>query len=274
VLLPLSRAGRIAKMQSRVDESWVDDALPVRIVLVETSHPGNVGATARAMKNMALDRLWLVSPASFPSAEASARASGAADLLHSAKVCTTLAEALEGCGFVVGASARQRSLAWPTRTPRECAGKIVEEAASGEVAVVFGRENSGLRNDELQRCHAHVQIPTNPGYSSLNLAMAVQVIAYEIMMARAGSSVPTRCRETPLATAEDIELFFQHLERVLVGVQFLDPSNPRHLMMRLRRMFARAELDRNEVAILRGILAALVPGSGKQPRNNAKEESQ
>ena len=274
MLLPLSRAGRIAKMRSRVDESWADAALPVRIVLVETSHPGNVGATARAMKNMALDRLWLVRPASFPSADASARASGAADLLHSARVCGSLAEALEGCGFVVGASARQRSLAWPTQTPRECAGKIVEEAASGEVAVVFGRESSGLKNEELQRCHAHVQIPTNPEYSSLNLAMAVQVIAYEIMVASGGSRLAIRSRETPLATADEVELFFQHLERVLVGASFLDPSNPRHLMMRLRRLFGRAELDRNEIAILRGILAALVPGSGKPPGNDVEEETQ
>ena len=156
---------------------------PVRIVLVSTSHPGNIGAAARAMKTMCLDRLCLVRPASFPSAEASARASGAADVLQRAAVVADLDEALDGCRFVVGASARQRALPWPLLGPRDCARRVIAEAAHGEVAVVFGNEQSGLSNEELQRCHVLTQIPANPDYSSLNLAMAVQVLAYELRIA-------------------------------------------------------------------------------------------
>lgn len=249
------------------------DRLPVRIVLVETTHPGNIGATARAMKNMSLERLWLVNPAAFPNAEASARASGAADLLHAARVCDTLDEALAGCGFVVGSSARPRSLPWPLLTPRECGERVVEECASSEVALVFGREKSGLSNEELQRCHAVVQIPTNPGYSSLNLAMAVQVLAYEVMVATGAGGALTTCREAPLATADELELFYDHLQRVLIRTDFLNPDNPRHLMRRLRRLFARAEPDSNEIAILRGILSAVAPGSGRPDEPADTEET-
>ncbi len=253
--------------------SAAGDGLPVRIVLVETTHPGNIGAAARAMKNMSLDRLWLVNPEVFPHAEASARASGAADVLHRARVCETLDEALAGCGFVAGASARPRSLPWPLLEPRDCGHRIVEECASGEVALVFGREKSGLRNDELQRCHAVVQIPTNPDYSSLNLAMAVQVLSYEIMLARrAGKGLATR-RETPLATADELELFYDHLQRVLIQTGFLNPDNPRHLMLRIRRLFARAEPDSNEIAILRGILSAVAPGSGRPGEPGERDET-
>jgi TrmH family RNA methyltransferase len=218
------------------------------------------------MKTMSLSRLRLVSPASFPSAEASARATGAADLLQEARVCESLGEAIAGCRFVVGASARQRSLRWPLLTARECGQRVVSEAGSGEVAVVFGREQSGLTNDELKLCNALVQIPTNPDFSSLNLAMAVQVIAYEIQVASGGEARLKSPRETPLATAEEIDHFFEHLERVLIGSGFLNPDNPKHLMLRLRRLCARAEPDSNEIAILRGILSALVPGSGRPPR--------
>ncbi len=252
-------------MNTGVDASAPAGGLPVSVVLVETSHPGNIGATARAMKTMSLHRLRLVSPARFPSAEASARATGAADVLHRARVCETLSEAIAGCRFVVGASARQRSLRWPMLTARECGRRVVSEAGSGEVAVVFGREQSGLTNEELKLCNALVQIPTNPDFSSLNLAMAVQVIAYEIQVAAGGEARLKTPREAPLATAEEIEHFFQHLERVLIGSGFLNPDNPRHLMLRLRRMCARAEPDSNEIAILRGILSALVPGSGRSP---------
>jgi TrmH family RNA methyltransferase len=252
-------------MNSAVDASCPAGGLPVRVVLVETSHPGNIGAAARAMKTMSLDRLRLVSPARFPSAEASARATGAADVLHQARVCHSLAEAVAGCRFVVGASARQRSLRWPMLTARECGRRVVSEAGSGEVAVVFGREQSGLTNDELKLCNALVQIPTSPDFSSLNLAMAVQVIAYEIQVAAGGEARLKSPRENPLATADEIENLFDHLERVLIGSGFLNPDNPRHLMLRLRRLCARAEPDSNEVAILRGILSALVPGSGRPP---------
>ncbi len=162
--------------------------LPVRVVLVETSHPGNIGAAARAMKTMGLTQLALVRPRHYPSAEASARASGATDLLDQAGVFDTLPEALDGCGLVIGASARQRALPWPLIAPRECGRRVVEAASRGEVGLVFGREQSGLTNDELQRCNLLVQIPANPAYSSLNLAMAVQVIAYEIRVAAGGES--------------------------------------------------------------------------------------
>jgi tRNA (cytidine32/uridine32-2'-O)-methyltransferase len=250
-------------MDTAGDVSPTFDLLPVRIVLVETSHPGNIGAAARAMKTMALDRLWLVNPAVFPSAEASARATGAADLLDRATVCRSLAEAIAGCSYVVGASARQRSLPWPLVTPRECGSKVIREARSGQVAVVFGPEQSGLSNDHLKLCNTLVRIPTHPDFSSLNLAMSVQVIGYEIMVARGGEDRLVSPRETPLATAEDMQRFFDHLERVLVAADFLDPANPKHLMLRLRRLFARAEPDSNEIAILRGILSALAPGSGR-----------
>lgn len=244
----------------------------MRIVLVETSHPGNIGAAARAMKTMALDRLWLVNPSLFPSAEASARATGAADLLAGATLCPSLADAITGCGYVVGASARQRSLPWPLLSPRACASKIVREARSGEVAVVFGPEQSGLCNDDLALCHALVRIPTDPGFSSLNLAMAVQVIAYEIMVARGGEEGLRSPREKPLATADEMQEFFEHLERVLVAAEFLNPQNPRHLMLRLRRLFARAEPDANEIAILRGILSAVAPGSGRGRAEETESE--
>ncbi|KPK61085.1 MAG: hypothetical protein AMJ59_03805 [Gammaproteobacteria bacterium SG8_31] len=259
-------------MNTGVDVTSRDAGLPVRVVLVETSHPGNIGATARAMKTMSLDRLWLVNPAVFPSAEASARATGAADLLHEARVCRSLDEALAGCRFVLGASARQRSLRWPLLTPRECGERVVAEARSGEVAVIFGREQSGLTNEELKLCHALVQIPTRPDFSSLNLAMAVQVIAYEIMVATGGEDRLREPRETPLATADELAHFFDHLERALTGTGFLNPANPRHLMLRLRRLFARAEPDSNEIAILRGILSALAPGDHR-PADGRNEDT-
>lgn len=243
----------------------------VRIVLVDTSHPGNIGAAARAMKTMCLERLYLVRPARHPSAEASARASGAADILHGAVACAELEEALQGCGYVVGASARQRSLPWPLLAPRACAGRIVAEAGAGEVALLFGNEQSGLSNDELKHCHALVQIPTNPHYGSLNLAMAVQVLAYEIMVAAGGEARLPAGREAALARAEDLEQFFGHLERALTQSGFLNPANPRHLMQRLRRLFNRAELDENEINILRGILTALAPGSGRRDATDGAE---
>jgi TrmH family RNA methyltransferase len=243
----------------------------VRVVLVDTSHPGNIGAAARAMKTMCLERLVLVRPAAHPSAEASARASGAADILHRARVCGMLEEAIAGCGYVVGASARQRSLPWPLLAPRACAERVVAEAGSGDVAILFGNEQSGLSNEELKHCHALVQIPTNPGYGSLNLAMAVQVLAYEVMVAACGEAGLPAAREAPLARAEDLDYFFAHLERALAQSGFLNPANPRHLMQRLRRLFNRAELDENELNILRGILTALAPGSSRAPVAAADE---
>lgn len=232
--------------------------LPVSIVLVGTTHPGNIGAVARAMKTMGLRRLVLVAPKAFPAEEASARAAGAADLLESARVCAGLDEALAGASFVVGASARLRSLAWPSVAPREAAARIVAEAQLGEAAVVFGRESSGLTNEELARCHALLHIPTAPALGSLNLAMAVQVVAYELFLATGAAPALPPDRLQPPAPAEEMERFYAHLEAALVEARFLDPDNPRNLMRRLRRLFNRAQPDSDEVSILRGILAALL----------------
>jgi TrmH family RNA methyltransferase len=233
--------------------------LPPRIVLVETSHPGNIGASARAMKTMGLADLTLVAPGEFPSAEATARASGADDVLARARVVATLSEAIADCGFIVGASARLRSLPWPTVDPRACARSIRAQAASTPVALVFGPEHSGLTNEDLGRCHQLVNIPANPEYASLNLAMAVQVLCYELRMAYVDGSPVTEEREAPPASAEELEGLHRHLDTVLSAAGFLNPDHPRQLKLRLRRIFNRSQLDRNEVNILRGMLAALDP---------------
>ena len=242
----------------------------VRIVLVGTTHPGNIGATARAMKNMGLTDLALVQPRFFPHEDATARASGADDVLATATVCETLDEALTDCRFVAGTSARSRSIAWPSLPPRECAERLVEESVHGKPAVIFGPEKSGLTNDDLDRCHALLTIPTHPDFSSLNIAMAVQVITYELRVAALGSTEVSRGHEdhVPLATAGDLERFYAHLEATLIASGFLDPDNPRHLMRRLRRLFARAEPDQNEVNILRGILASLDRVQGQPPKDS------
>jgi TrmH family RNA methyltransferase len=229
---------------------------PVRIVLVNTSHPGNIGAAARAMKNMGLTELSLVDPQLFPNAEATARASGADDLLAAASCAATLEQALEGCSLVIGASARNRTLPLPTLDPRECAALVEQQPADSRTAIVFGRERTGLTNDELDRCHYLVQIPTNPDYPSLNLAAAVQVVAYELRMA-AGLSLSRPENKHRYATAEEMELFYRHLEETLIAIDFLDADNPRQLMRRLRRLFARARPNENEVNILRGVLTAI-----------------
>jgi tRNA (cytidine32/uridine32-2'-O)-methyltransferase len=229
---------------------------PVRIVLVNTSHPGNIGAAARAMKNMGLTELSLVDPQLFPSAEATARASGADDLLAAADCAATLEQALEGCSLVIGASARNRTLPLPTLDPRDCAALVEQQAPDTRTAIVFGRERTGLTNDELDRCHYLVQIPTNPDYPSLNLAAAVQVVAYELRMA-AGLSLSRPENKHRYATAEEMELFYRHLEETLIAIDFLDADNPRQLMRRLRRLFARARPNENEINILRGVLTAI-----------------
>ncbi len=232
----------------------------VRIVLVGTTHPGNIGATARAMKNMGLTDLALVRPKYFPHDDATARASGAEDLLQGALVCEHLDEALADCTWVAGTSARSRSIGWPSMTPRQCAERMIEESRSGKPAIVFGPEKSGLTNEDLDRCHTLLTIPTNPEFSSLNLAMAVQVATYELRVASMGAEEPAETghdEHVPLATGEELEHFYAHLERMATDVGFLDPENPRHLMRRLRRLFSRAMPDQNEVNILRGILAAI-----------------
>lgn len=233
----------------------------VRIVMVNTSHPGNIGATARAMKNMGLASLYLVEPKIFPSAEATSRASGADDVLAQAVVCDSLDEALAECSLVVGASARLRSISWPQLDPRECAAKVAAECADGPVALVFGREHSGLTNAELSRCHYLVNIPTNPEYPSLNIAAAIQVIAYELRMTlESGDKAAAerlKADGVELATMEEVEQFYAHLETVMVESEFLDPAKPKFLMHRLRRLYNRTRLEKQELNILRGILTAV-----------------
>ncbi|NNF16740.1 MAG: tRNA (cytosine(32)/uridine(32)-2'-O)-methyltransferase TrmJ [Gammaproteobacteria bacterium] len=232
---------------------------PIRIVLVGTSHPGNVGAVARAMKTMCLSQLVLVRPRQFPHADATAMASGADDVLMNARLCDSLEDAVADCSLCFGASARLRSLPWPLESPRAAARKILNESASHPVALVFGRERSGLTNDELALCHALVHIPANPDYSSLNLAMAVQILCYELLMLSRDSvaaTTMTQPAEAP-ANAEQMNYFYQHLQKVMISTEFLDPDAPRHLMRRIRRIFGRARPDQTELNILRGILSAV-----------------
>lgn len=209
------------------------------------------------MMNMGLSDLALVNPKRFPHKEATARASGATGILENARVVTTLAEALTDCVYIVGASARARTISWPTMGPRDCAERMISESRAGTVAAVFGPEKSGLNNEDLDLCHTLLTIPTNPDFSSLNLAMAVQVLTYELRVAGMLDAGPAFESEAPPATGEEMEHFYNHLERVVEEVGFLDPENPRHLMRRLRRLFIRARPDKNEVNILRGILTAI-----------------
>jgi len=227
----------------------------IRIVLVNTSHPGNIGAAARAMKNMGLSELVLVEPASFPHADATARASGADDVLQRARVCGSLAEAIDGCTLVFGSSARLRSLPWPLVEPREMAGQVVQEAGQSPVAIVFGREHSGLTNAELEICNALVHIPCNKEFSSLNIAAAVQVLCYEVNLA-VGTPALEADDDSDVATSDEVERFHDHLEKTLIEIDFLDPDKPRLLMRRLKRLYNRARLEQTEVNILRGILTA------------------
>jgi tRNA/rRNA methyltransferase/tRNA (cytidine32/uridine32-2'-O)-methyltransferase len=230
----------------------------IRIVLVETSHPGNIGAAARAMKTMGLRDLYLVNPKRFPRAEATERAAGANDLLAKAMVKTTLEEALHGCTLILGTSARLRSLRWPIVNPREAAELAAKQVDGQKVALVFGRERTGLTNDELSLCHQLIHIPVDPDYQSLNLAAAVQVLTYELRMAMADTQLEQAPEpgESP-AAAEKMQGFMTHLEETLIEIGFLNPDNPRHLMPRLRRLFHRARPTVNEVHIMRGILKSM-----------------
>ncbi|GAB2605953.1 tRNA (cytosine(32)/uridine(32)-2'-O)-methyltransferase TrmJ [Nitrincola alkalisediminis] len=234
----------------------------IRIILVNTTHPGNIGAVARAMKNMGLADLCLVAPKRFPDPEADARASGATDILAAATLVDTLEDAIADCHLVVGTSARGRHIPWPIMNPRELAGVVGKVAPDTRVAIVFGREDRGLTNEELHRCHHHVQIPTNPDFSSLNVAAAVQVIAYELRMLQESLDEPSAPKwgtqwDIELAQAKELELLFEHLEKTLVEIEFLDPENPRQLMTRMRRLFLRAVPDKVEVNVLRGILRSV-----------------
>jgi len=231
----------------------------IRIVLVNTSHPGNIGASARAMKNMGLSNLYLVAPKDFPSGVAIGRASSALDILDNAVVCEDIKEAIADCSLVIGTSARSRRIPWPVVEPSICAQKLVEEGQQQNVALVFGREDRGLSNEELQFCHFHVQIAANPEYSSLNLAAAVMVLSHEIYQFQQkmepGKQESEENWDNELATVADLETYLEHLEELLIKIDFLDPDNPRHLMPRLRRLYSRIRPDKMEISILHGIVS-------------------
>lgn len=233
----------------------------IRIVLVNTSHPGNIGAAVRAMKTMGFHQLILVNPKSFPDARATERAAQAADMLANVIVTQTLPEAIQDCQIVFGTSTRNRGLAWPLYHSREAAEKISEMTSGGtQIAVVFGNEQSGLSNDELQYCHFQIEIPANPEYSSLNLAAAVQIICYELRMAfhqSTAAKLSEKNSSDELATSAELESFYTHFENVLYKVDFLKLTRSTRIMHRLHRIFNRAHLEKREVNILRGILTAV-----------------
>ena len=232
----------------------------IRVVLVETTHPGNIGATARAMKTMGLSRLYLVSPQCILDRRAHEMAAGADDVLQQAEVTDSLAAALSGTQMVFGTSARARDLALPGLTPAQAANVMVENSGHHQIALVFGREHAGLTNDELMHCHYHVHIPTDPTFSSLNLAQAVQIVAYEVRMHALSPKPHTRKRVQPLATSDDLQPFYPHLTRVLLSIDFLKPDNPGRVEQRLRRLFNRAQLEAMELGLLRGILTQVERG--------------
>ncbi len=268
----------------------------IRIILVNTSHPGNIGATARAMKNMGLRHLYLVDPKEFPSAVATGRAVSAVDILESAVVTATLEEAIVDCGLVIGASARSRRVPWPLLSPPQCAEKVADDCRNNKVALVFGREDAGLTNEELQLCHYHVNIPADEEYSSLNLAAAVMVISYEVRMAllrRAGEPLARTDSshdvagaqgqaedvvvagldwDVPRATGQQLESFYAHLEQVMIDLNFHDPENPRLLMMRMRRLFGRIRPDQMEISILRGLMSHIDMLNERATRNITVEQ--
>ena len=237
----------------------------VRIVLIDPSHPGNIGSVARAMKNMALADLVLVRPRAFPHAEANALAAGADDILAGARIVASVAEAISDCGFIAGTTSRPRSYYWEFTTPREVAGRIVALPDENRAALLFGSERYGLATEDLNHCNVLVRIPANPEYCSLNLAMSVQLAAYELFMAREHPQSHTQL-EMPLAPSGDVEHFYAHLHQVLNEIDFEDRTG--HLMERLRRLFNRAQLDRNELNIMRGILSAVQGRRGQSARRS------
>lgn len=240
---PVNLGGRISPMQN------------IRIVLTQPSHPGNIGACARAMKNMAISQLVLVDPKEFPHCEATIRAAGADDILANASVVDSLEAALVGCQKVFATSARTRRLEWPLCTPREAAAQIYE-LQGAQTAIVFGRENSGLTNAELALCHHHIHIPTVESFSSLNLAAAVQVLCYEIYAFDKSVTI-NEADLSDQATADELDGFFEHLALAMEAVGFLNRKHPKKLMFRLRRLFQRAEMSKTEINILRGFLTAV-----------------
>ena len=239
--------------------SYLDN---IKIVLVETSHTGNMGSAARAMKTMGLSNLCLVNPIIKPDSQSISLAAGASDIIKQAQIFSSLEAAVADCSLVIGTSARPRSLQWPNLTPKECGDKIIAEACRhAQVALVFGRERVGLTNDELQKCHFHVSIPANPDYSSLNLAMSVQVLSYEIRMSLLSAQEASIKLDEQVINEypkdEDIERFYHHLEQTLLQIGFINPHHPGQIMGRLRRLFTRARIEQQELNILRGILTSI-----------------
>ena len=245
----------------------------VRVVLSHTTHPGNIGATARAMKTMGLDSLYLVKPKSFPDKEAERRAAGAWDILNNASVCGTLDEALSGTVLAAAITARPRDLTHEVFDAHKGAAELLDHTRQGPVALVFGTEMSGLTTLEVSKCQIVVHIPANPEYSSLNLASAVQVMAYELRMAslKTEPSSPVVDAAGVAASFDQIELLYDHLERVAISSGFLDPQEPKRLMQRMRRLFARARLEKEEVNILRGILGACEKRMQARPAISSSE---
>lgn len=227
----------------------------IRIVLINTFHPGNIGAAARAMKNMGLSQLYLVDPRVFPDEEADSRAAGAKDLLEHAVVVSTMDEAIADCQLVIGTSARNRTFDLPIFDAHDCAKKIVGEAQLGKVAIVFGRETMGLHNSELQKCNYHVYIPANPEYPVLNVSAAIQLVCYEIWQAHSKQDYEEQEQSYPLT--RDMELFYEHLENALRGTNFIIPQHQGKVMDKLRRYFNRSRPERTELNMLRGILTSI-----------------
>ncbi len=236
------------------------DLSRVRIVLVEPSHPGNIGGAARAMKTMGLSDLALVNPGRYPDPQAEWRAAGAQDVLEAARVFDSVEAAIADAQWVVGTSTRVRRIPWPLMKAEEAVGGIVERLGQQQIAILFGRETSGLTNDELQKCHCHLVIPANPDYSSLNLAMAVQVVCYELYRQLEASQIDTSQWDRSPATSAQLEGLIEHFERVLIESEFLDPANPGQTMTRLRRLLTRVTPDETEVQMLRGVLKQLAGG--------------
>ena len=227
----------------------------IKIVLVEPSHPGNIGASARAAKTMGIESLALVNPKSFPDSHATARATDAVDVLERAEVCNSLQEAIADCTFVVGTSARARGLSVPEILLQNLGKRVWQEINQGNVAIVFGRESSGLSNKEMDLCHGATTIPTSWEFASLNLSAAVQVVCYEIFTATLENIPSEKNEEEAMATVEELENYFKHLEEVLYQIEFLNPKQPKLLMRRLRHLYNRTRLTQTEVNILRGILS-------------------
>lgn len=244
--------------------SELNDLSNVRVVLVEPSHPGNIGGAARAMKTMGLSDLALVNPGRYPDPQAEWRAAGAQDVLESTQVFESVEAAIADAQWVVGTSTRVRRIPWPLMKAEDAVAGIVERQASQKIALLFGRETSGLTNDELQKCHCHLVIPANPEYSSLNLAMAVQVVCYELYRQLEANPVDTNQWDRAPANSAQLEALIEHFEKVLVQSGFLDPDNPGQTMTRLRRLLTRVTPDETEVQMLRGVLKQLAGRAGEK----------